>query len=298
MFFVRRYNYLTSLLLLVAAVMGCQPHAVTVNKYPAASDAPDAVRAKVIFLAGPDSHGEGEHEHRAGAELLSVVLREQQPGFETINVYGGWPEDESIFVNVDAVVIYCDGGADHLIDEHLTVFNHLLDQGVGVIAVHYALEVSKDSLSAKAMLRAIGGYFETHWSVNPFWEARYTSLPNHAITQGVPPFTLFDEWYFNMRFQPDGVTPILSAVAPASTMDRWNGSRSGNDTVRKIVAEGVPQITAWAYERDGGGRGFGYTGGHVHDNWQDNNARQLVLNAISWVIEGKKKINRIRREPR
>ena len=71
-------------------------------------------------------------------------------------------------------------------------------------------------------------------------------------------------------------------------MDRWDGARSGNDTVRKMVADGVPQVTAWSYERDGGGRGFGYTGGHFHDNWQDDNARQLILNAISWVVEGSK----------
>ncbi len=93
-----------------------------------------------------------------------------------------------------------------------------------------------------------------------------------------------DEWYFNMRFQQDmgEVTPILSAIAPIETMSRSNGKHSGNDAVRKLVADGVPQVVAWAFERDDGGRGFGYTGGHYHAGWEDDNARNLVLNAIVW----------------
>jgi hypothetical protein len=133
------------------------------------------------------------------------------------------------------------------------------------------------------MLTAIGGYFETDWSVNPEWTANYTELPNHPVTRGLLPFRLQDEWYFNMRFVERGITPILSAIAPPSTMARWNGPHSGNDAVRQLVADGVPQVTAWAYERTGGGRGFGYTGGHYHANWENANARELVLNAIEWV---------------
>jgi len=65
-------------------------------------------------------------------------------------------------------------------------------------------------------------------------------------------------------------------------MERKNGPHSGNDAVRKLVADGVPQVTAWVYERPDGGRGFGYTGGHFHKNWENDNARNLVLNAIEW----------------
>ena len=51
------------------------------------------------------------------------------------------------------------------------------------------------------------------------------------------------------------------------------------------VEAGKPQVVAWAYERENGGRGFGFTGGHFHRNWQEDNFRKVVLNAITWVAK-------------
>src|SRR5262245_45614018 len=80
-----------------------------------------------------------------------------------------------------------------------------------------------------------------------------------------------------------GVTPILVALPPASSLSRPDGHHSGNPAVRKAVLEDkTPQVMAWAAERSGGGRGFGFTGGHDHWNWGDPNFRKLVLNAIAW----------------
>ena len=269
------------LLLCALLLAGCGPPEITVQTHPAS--ATTAPTTKVVFLAGPDSHLPGAHEHEAGLELLSHALRQRHPSYETVNVYGGWPEDEALFSDADALVMYCDGGESHLINDHLQTFNHLVDEGVGVVALHYCIEVPKDSPAAASLLRAIGGYFETWWSVNPTWTAHFTDLPPHPITRTIAPFVLKDEWYFNMRFVERGVSPLLSAIAPLSTIERGNGPHSGNETVRQLVAEGLPQVVAWAYERDDGGRGFGYTGGHYHANWDADNARELVLNAIDWV---------------
>jgi hypothetical protein len=269
------------LIALLALLVGCQREPVSVQVHPATITDPHG--AKIIFLAGPDSHLPGAHEHTAGIELLSNRLRQRQPTFETVNVYGGWPADETMFDGADALVMYCDGGESHLISNHLETFNRLLAEGMGVVALHYCVEVPKNSPSSESMLNAIGGYFETWWSVNPHWTADYTDLPDHPVTRQIQPFSLLDEWYFNIRFLDTGVTPILRAIAPVSTMERRNGPHSGNDVTRHMVSEGVPQVTAWAYERPTGGRGFGYTGGHFHANWENADARELVLNAIEWV---------------
>jgi type 1 glutamine amidotransferase len=45
---------------------------------------------------------------------------------------------------------------------------------------------------------------------------------------------------------------------------------------------GKPQHMAWVTERQDGGRGFGFTGGHYHKNWGNQNVRKLVLNGIAW----------------
>jgi hypothetical protein len=82
-----------------------------------------------------------------------------------------------------------------------------------------------------------------------------------------------------------GVTPILSAVAPIGTVRKEPSDRGGNPTVYDAVSAGKPQHMAWAYEREDGGRGFGFTGGHFHDNWGNDNFRKVVLNAMVWLAK-------------
>ena len=42
------------------------------------------------------------------------------------------------------------------------------------------------------------------------------------------------------------------------------------------------ETIAWAVERKDGGRGFGFTGGHFHQNWGLEDQRKMVVNAILW----------------
>src|SRR5262249_49493524 len=118
------------------------------------------------------------------------------------------------------------------------------------------------------------------WSVNPTWTADYQKLPAHPVTHGVKPFKIHDEWYYHMRLS-DKATAILEATPPDSTREQPDGPHSGNAAVR--ARQGMPEVTAWAIERPGGGRGFGFTGGHFHKNWSNDDFRKLVLNAIAWV---------------
>ena len=242
-----------------------------------------AEKTKIVFIAGTPSHAPGDHEHRAGSMLLAKALNENMPNVEAVVTYYGWPEDESIFEGASSVVIYCDGGARHPLNENIEFFQTLMDKGVGLACIHYAVETTNGEYGDK--LKAwLGGYFETDWSVNPHWTANYTTLPEHAITTGITPFELNDEWYFHMRFVEGmkGVSPILTALPPKSTMSREDGPHSGNPHVRKALKNGEDQHMAWAYERPAGGRSFGLTGAHYHKSWQDDDFRTLVLNAIVW----------------
>ncbi len=254
----------------------------------ATASAVGAADKKIVFLAGAASHGPGDHEHRAGCLLLKSCL-DRVPGV-TAEVYSnGWPQNpEAAFAGAATVVIYSDGGDGHpfLRDNRLKTVGELMRKGVGLVCLHYAVEPTKEA-GEKEFLEWIGGCFEMNWSVNPTWRPEFKPLPKHPITRGVKPFSITDEWYFHMRFREgmDGVVPILSAVAPASTMNRPDGPHEGNPAVREAVKRGEPQILAWARTRPDGGRGFGFTGGHFHRNWGNDDFRKLVLNAILWTAK-------------
>jgi type 1 glutamine amidotransferase len=240
---------------------------------------------KIVFIAGRPSHGPGDHEHRAGCLLLKSCL--DQVAGVTSSVYSnGWPQDpDAAFAGAATIVVYSDGGGGHplLQDNHLQTIGQLMEKGVGLVCIHYAVEATK-AKGEKEFLDWIGGCFEANWSVNPDWTADFKTLPQHPITRGVTPFQIADEWYFHMRFPEDmkGVTPILTAIPPASTMSRPDGEHEGNPAVREAVKRGDPQHVAWAFERPNGGRGFGITGAHYHRNWGNENFRRVVLNAILW----------------
>lgn len=247
-----------------------------------------AADKKIVFIAGNPSHGPGEHEHRAGCLLLQSCLQ-GVPGVTTVVYSNGWPADaDAAFADAAAIIIYCDGGGGHpfLKDNRLETIGGLMKKGVGLACLHYGVEPTKEK-GEPEFLEWIGGAFEIHWSVNPHWDGDFTSFPKHPIARGVKPFQMRDEWYFNMRFREgmQGVTPILSAVPPASTTNRNDGPHSGNPTMREMVARGDLQHVAWAAERADGGRGFGFTGGHFHKNWGDDNFRKVMLNAILWVAK-------------
>jgi hypothetical protein len=41
----------------------------------------------------------------------------------------------------------------------------------------------------------------------------------------------------------------------------------------------------WAAERPDSGRGIGFTGGHFHENWANDNFRKVVLNGLLWLCK-------------
>jgi putative membrane-bound dehydrogenase-like protein len=248
-----------------------------------ASEQSSGKKKSIIFIAGTPSHGYAAHEHYAGSKILAQTITERGFDVHTQVIPNGWPEDDSILNTADTIVVYSDGGEGHPLLPHLKRFGELMDKGIGFVCLHYALDVPKDR-GGPEFRNWLGGAFETHWSVNPTWTADYKSLPQHPITSGIGPFSARDEWYFHMRFKDDGlkVIPILTAIPPESTVRRSDGPYEGNPTVRKEVANHVPQHMAWAYERENGGRSFGFTGGHFHWNWGRPEFNQLVSNAIVW----------------
>ena len=247
-----------------------------------------ADKTKVLFVAGKKSHGYFAHEHNAGSLLLAKLLNASGLDFDA-SVYHnpenpGWPQDKSLLEGIKAVVIYCDGGERHVANNHVGAIDALQAKGVGVGCLHYGVE-TVDGAPGDAFLRWIGAYYQLYKSVNPHWTPKFEKLPDHPVANGVKPFSINDEWYFNMRFRKDmeGVTPILSAIPPIDLLPEKDHHHNSTPDGRAAVARRDLQHVMWVSENENGSRGFGFTGGHWHDNWLDDNLRKVVLNAIGWI---------------
>src|SRR5205814_101407 len=65
-----------------------------------------AADKKIVFIAGPPSHGPGEHEHRAGCLLLKSCL-DKMPGIVSTVYSNGWPPNaDEAFAGAAAIVVY------------------------------------------------------------------------------------------------------------------------------------------------------------------------------------------------
>ena len=187
----------------------------------------------------------------------------------------------------DAVVIYADGGGGHpaVQGNHKEVLAGLLKRGVGFGCMHYGVEVVPDQAGA-LFNDWLGGHYAKDLSCNPIWEADYLKFPEHPVTRGVQPFKTKDEWYFNMRFREGktGVKDILVATPSDAVRDGPYVHPKG-PYPHIQAAKGKPETMMWAVERPDGGRGFGFTGGHFHLNWQNDDQRRLILNALVWLAK-------------
>ncbi len=260
--------------------------------------AADPNTKKIVLIAGKPSHPPRMHEFNAGVQLLHQALQ-GQAGVEATFVLNGWPADETIFDGADAVIFYMDGGGNHeAVQEdgrRLKAIEAWTEQGVGIGCMHYGVEIVPAQAGAE-FKRWIGGHYEHMFSCNPIWEPGFAAFPEHPITRGVKPFTVKDEWYFNMRFvsdlpgdkpaDVDGVkfTPILIA-APSDEVRNGPYVYPAGPYPHIQANAARAEAMMWVVERTDGGRGMGFTGGHFHDNWGNEDFRKVVLNSFLWLAK-------------
>lgn len=251
---------------------------------------------KLVLIAGKPSHPPLMHEFRAGCLLLEKCLQDVKGLTVEVHV-NGWVDDEATFEDADAVVIYADGGGKHpaLQGDNLATLQKLIDRGVGFGCMHYGVELPP-GVANDEFQSWIGGHYEHMYSCNPIWSPQFEAFPKHPVTRGVRPFSISDEWYFNMRFiggiagnEPHeenglGFTPILVAK-PSDDVRKGPYVYPKGPYDHIVASSGREEAMLWVVERPDGGRGFGFTGGHFHINWGNDSFRKIVLNALNWVAK-------------
>ena len=249
---------------------------------------------KLVLIAGSPSHPPGMHEFRAGTLILERRLA-QLPGLVVERHDNGWVADEATLDTADALVIYSDGARKHPLKDkgRLELVGRLVAGGMGLGCMHYGVEVVPED-AGEEFRQWLGGHYEHEWSCNPIWTPTFEEFPDHPVANGVRPFAVEDEWYFNMRFREgfdatgpreiDGArfTPILVAKPSDEVRDGPYVYPKG-PYAHIQAAKGRDEAMLWTLERPDGGRGFGFTGGHFHRNWQNDEFRKVVVNAIAWL---------------
>jgi len=239
---------------------------------------------KIVLLAGKKSHGpegNGEHDYGWSVRLLKVMFDHSSVSQKVNVVYhlDGWPEDEHVFDDADTIVVISDGrdgdkfsDALHIENDARVAFvSKVMRRGCGLVTFHFS--TFSPQKYAQKVLDWNGGYYQWETNGKKQWYSNLKVLDadvklansDHPILHGVSPWHMREEFYFDLRFEPDKfpITPLLTVPsAPAAHADG--------------------HIIAWARQRPDGGRGFGTTCGHYYANWQQPDFRKMMLNAIAW----------------
>ncbi|MEQ8848978.1 CehA/McbA family metallohydrolase [Botrimarina sp.] len=242
--------------LIAAAAAGAPLHSVAMEKPTATGDQEPK---KIVLIPTALDHPWATHMYRRGCELLAACLN-QNPGVEAVvSPDDDWPKDPSVLEGVDAIAFYSRPAGDLLLaPAHRDEALELMNAGVGLAAIHWSTGTSDDQFGPQ-YLDLLGGWFSfAHSGLKVDRQTLEQAAPDHPVCNGWSPFPLRDEFYLNLKFK-DSAKPVLT-----------------------VEVDGVEQTVAWAYERPGGGRSFGTTLAHFHDNFAIDEFRRAVVNGLLW----------------
>ena len=244
---------------------------------------------KILFLAGLRDHGApGRHEYERDLRTLAQSMEQANNlrGVTTQLIVGALPRDLAPVRDAAAIVI--DSSSDRAenelhplfppnpttngrgYDPETTAYLKSLDElirekKIGVVILHYA-SWAENWRAREYYLNWTGGLWVQIASKNPTDDWSMT-LENrrHPILSGVKPWQYRDEIFCRYFLPDDKRRTNLLLASP-----------------REDKAGIGPQIAAWAWQRDDGGRGFVFGGLDFRDNLARDNYRRFLLNGIAW----------------
>ncbi|HVA46083.1 MAG TPA: ThuA domain-containing protein [Pirellulales bacterium] len=219
----------------------------------------------LLLGQGPDGHPPTTHEYLPGLKVLQVCLQ-GVPGVEARveRCDEPWPEGPDKLAEVDGCVLFLSEGAKWINADprRYEAFTRLAARGGGLVALHWAMG-TKDTENIGPFVRLLGGCHggpdRKYTVIETRWQAA-----DHPIANAVGPLTVRDEFYYRLKLVEPG-----DAIQPVIT----------------VPIEGRDETVAWAWQRPDGGRSFGFSGLHFHDNWRREAYRRLVSQAVLWTLK-------------
>jgi type 1 glutamine amidotransferase len=223
-------------------------------------------KKRVLLLwQSPDGHPKDTHEYQLGQKILKATLEKHAPIEATlVNADEPWKDGPELLAKADGIVLFISEGAKWLSadDKRLAAFRAAARRKAGLSVLHWGMG-TKDAKNIDAFVELFGG---CHGGPDRKYKVLKTDATaeaqkRHPIQFGLGKFEVRDEFYYTLKLPKDGVTPILRARI-----------------------DGEDHTVAWAHTRTNGGRSFGFSGLHFHENWQMPEYRRLVAQGVMWTL--------------
>ena len=178
-----------------------------------------------------------------------------------------WTKGPDLLADADGVFTFVSEGARWIHDEprRREAFAKLAQRGGGLVTLHWSMG-TRDAKNIEGYLKLFGGCHggpDRKYTVVEKADVRIADK-KHPIVIGMDDFTLREEFYYRLKFIGGGrsIHPIL-----------------------QTEIDGNLETVAWAWQRPDGGRSFGFSGGHFHDNWKREEFRRMMSQAVLWTLK-------------
>lgn len=206
---------------------------------------------KVVLVAGPKDHGQGEHDYPAWQQVWSRLLA--QHAHTEVDTAWEFPKSEQIEA-ADVLVFYQRGQWD---DERAAAIDPFLARGGGLVYIHWAVDGrgQQEAMAKRIGLAALGGQIrfrhgELHIDFSPG--------SGHPIARNFDRIQWIDESYWQLSGDPGSIHVLGTSEE-----------------------DGEPRPQFWTVER-GRGRVFVSIPGHYMWTFDDPAFRTLLLRGIAW----------------
>ena len=218
----------------------------------------------LLLWHSPDGHPKETHEYQLGQKILKRDL-EKFAAIEATLVCADdpWKDGPELLAKADGVVLFVSEGAKWLNADprRLAAFQACAKRKAGLAVLHWGMG-SKDAKNIAPFVDLFGG---CHGGPDRKYKVVQTDAKiadsKHPIVRGIGAFKARDEFYYTLKFAKTK-TPLVN-----------------------VTIDGEAHAVAWALEREGGGRSFGFSGLHFHENWQLAEYRRLVAQGVLWTLD-------------
>jgi type 1 glutamine amidotransferase len=224
---------------------------------------------KRLLLLGqsPDGHPKTTHEYMAGQKIVAALLKDtRELTTEIVNADEPWEKGPELLDKADGAVIFLSEGAKWLSADprRLEAFARLAQRGGGLAALHWGMG-TREAEPVETFVKLVGG---CHGGPDrKFAVVSETAQPtDHEIAHGVKPFRVEEEWYYRLKLYK--TEDEAHAIQP----------------IVRVKIDGADETVCWAWERPDGGRSFGFSGLHFHENWKQPAYRRLVKQGVFWMM--------------